>query len=94
MSGLHYSHKLPWSSLSEFYKTNKHPAIILPVGECKRIHIVNNRVKHQVKNATFLQDDVCSSSDCTTVGKSEFRKSSKLYNELFVDKKNYTGLIL
>lgn len=86
MSGAHYSHKLSWSSLADFYRSHKHPPIVLPIGECSNIHIINNRTKHQLKNRPYLQDKICSNKDCETTGEKEFRKKDTLSNQLFLDR--------
>lgn len=87
MSGLHYCHKLPWAKLVNFYREYKHPPIKLPVGKCNKIHIVNNRVKNQLKNRTYLHDRICSDSECKVIVKeAEFRKSEKLLNSFFISR--------
>lgn len=88
MPGLHYQHKLPWVSLADHYRSYKHVPIKLPVGKCKKIHVVNNRVKHQLKNRTYLHDRICCDSECkAVVGVAEFRKNENRLNDFHVDEK-------
>ncbi|KAJ8670566.1 hypothetical protein QAD02_001825 [Eretmocerus hayati] len=83
MSCLHLSHALPWSQLAESdFVTYKCSGVSLPVGSCGLIHVENKRTKCQVKNREFLDDRVCPSDTCETVGKQIFRKNDDKFYEL------------
>lgn len=77
MSGLHLSHKTAWSEVADLFKQYKDPGIDFPTGDCGRIHLDSQKIKFQVQNRKYLEDQVCKAEDCATTSTKRFRKSDK-----------------
>ncbi|XP_055371342.1 uncharacterized protein LOC129605541 [Condylostylus longicornis] len=78
MSQCHLSHKIPWNILENSLKTDK-SSIILPVGDCGRIHCRDRKTEIKVQNRKFIKTEfICQDKGCETTGTGYFSKNKML----------------
>lgn len=64
---MHLRHKIPWSDLVSCFRFDP-TVILLPVGECGRIHLFNKATEIQVSHRKFLTpEQICTAKDCKTL---------------------------
>lgn len=63
---MHLQHKIPWNELVQCLRTDD-TEITLPVGECGKIHLIDNATKIKVSSRKFLTNDqICRSTSCSS----------------------------
>lgn len=61
---MHLRHKIPWDDLVFCLRTDP-TEILLPVGECGQIHLINKETEIKVINRKFIkQEQICTVNDC------------------------------
>jgi hypothetical protein len=60
--------QIPWSDLVECLTVDA-TSISLPVGDCKKIHLVDRKTEIKVEGRNFIHDNqICTDKDCKTTG--------------------------
>jgi hypothetical protein len=76
MASPHLGRMIPWNNLLNVLRKEDPSSIVLPIGECGKIHCdEDSSTKIQVKNRKFITEDmICTDSSCQTTNVQSFSK--------------------